>query len=633
MEDRHDRAGNRLCSLTIEATRSNGNPMAALFDDCVNYLPWSGLACFPNGFINTTQARHVQAAIYIIYDGMSSRIIRANIRFISYILLREPISLKYRVDVGPTNPACVSCRLRLRRNDDVNQGGDGSRLIRFCPSFSDELYSTQVTLYFRLRFTNSFETDSSDVSLNDNLEVFRFITIIYDNSMALLESLISPGSDIQSLRTRKIKRSSFILPCVPESVSVASINTVKSTMTQKPSTVKPSRVSQKSSNKGSQPTVNGRATRTHPPPSKPQGPETTNSQAAFSSLPVPLQQRILDEFQRSFGDLFQPAAPDGSPTLTTLLQEIKAALFNRDFAAAFQNARPALLEAYAARWSPTRALGYASVLVGLAGHLDGILLPGLPPPEAVDGIGGDTSTANAHNTRILKVLSIGGGAAEISALAAFLAHQNTLSQARTFSGTITLLDSAPWSPAIAKLHDAMTTPPPLSKYASAAVRAANTPLILPGQLSSTFVHADVLAMTREELASRLDGPSLVTLFFTLNELFTAGGIGKTTAFLLNLTAVIPVGSLLLVVDSPGSYSEAVVGKESKRYPMHWLLDHALLKRGRLAQDDTISDGGCTWEKVEENESVWFRLSDSLRYPIQLENMRYQMHLYRATKQL
>ncbi|KAL2757953.1 hypothetical protein ACRALDRAFT_2078956, partial [Sodiomyces alcalophilus JCM 7366] len=326
--------------------------------------------------------------------------------------------------------------------------------------------------------------------------------------------------------------------------------------------------------------------------------------------------------------------------LTTLLQEIKTALFNRDFAAAFQNARPALLEAYAARWSPTRALGYASVLVGLARPLDGILVPNLlaaedPGPEddeaATDKRVGDTSTTNAHNNRILRVLSIGGGAAEISALAAFLNHHSALDPAGALSGTITLVDSAPWSPVVAKLHNIMTTPPPLSKYASAAARAANTPLISPDQLSSTFIHADVLDMTREQLAPLLDRPSLVTLCFTLNELFTAGGIGKTTAFLLNLTAVIPAGSLLLVVDSPGSYSEAVVGKESKRYPMHWLLDHTLLKRGRLGQNDTASDDGCTWEKIEEDESIWFRLSDSLRYPIQLENMRYQMHLYRATK--
>ena len=38
-----------------------------------------------------------------------------------------------------------------------------------------------------------------------------------------------------------------------------------------------------------------------------------------------------------------------------------------------------------------------------------------------------------------------------------------------------------------------------------------------------------------------------------------------------------------------------------------------------------------WEKLESADSVWFRLAEGLRYPIQLENMRYQMHLYRARR--
>ena len=35
-----------------------------------------------------------------------------------------------------------------------------------------------------------------------------------------------------------------------------------------------------------------------------------------------------------------------------------------------------------------------------------------------------------------------------------------------------------------------------------------------------------------------------------------------------------------------------------------------------------------WEKVVDEESKWFRLPPGLRYPIELENMRYQIHLYR-----
>lgn len=327
-------------------------------------------------------------------------------------------------------------------------------------------------------------------------------------------------------------------------------------------------------------------------------------------IPPPAQQRLLDIFERSFASVLRP---EDGPGIDVLLQEIKAALFARDFAAAFENARPELLEAYAARWSPTRALGYASILAGLAEHVDGVV--------------GEESDEASPDT--LRVVSIGGGAAEVAALAGFLLHNTTADEPQV-SASITLIDSAPWSAVVSRLHDDLTTPPPLSKYASAAAKASNAPFIAPRFLSSSFVQADVLDLTRDQLSSHLSltssssQPLLVTLLFTLNELYTSGGIGKTTALLLNLSAVLPANSLLLVVDSPGSYSEATVGKESKRYPMHWLLEHCLLKK--VAEAD-----GCRWEKLLSDESAWFRMHESLKYSIPLENMRYQVHLYRATR--
>jgi 25S rRNA (uracil2843-N3)-methyltransferase len=35
-----------------------------------------------------------------------------------------------------------------------------------------------------------------------------------------------------------------------------------------------------------------------------------------------------------------------------------------------------------------------------------------------------------------------------------------------------------------------------------------------------------------------------------------------------------------------------------------------------------------WEKLVSDESRWFRLQESLKYPIPLENMRCQVHLFR-----
>lgn len=320
------------------------------------------------------------------------------------------------------------------------------------------------------------------------------------------------------------------------------------------------------------------------------------------------QQRVLDVFRDAFGEVLS------SPNLTATLRSVKQALFDRDFARAFGD--PDHVSMYAARWSPTRALCYASVLSGLREYLEPLAPSSLPADttQADEDEGDDEGT---EPPRSLKVLSIGGGAAELVAFAAFLGASSS-------PGSITLLDSGPWDAVIAQLTTTLTTPPPLSKYASAAAKLSNAAMIPASRFTSAFLQHDALTLGRERLSSLVgDAPLLVTILFTLNELFTAGGIGKTTAFLLDLTSTVPVGSLLLIVDSPGSYSETSVGKDAKRYPMQWLLDRIMLgTRGEPVN-------GRRWAKLESQDSVWFRLADALDYPIPLENMRFQMHLYRA----
>ncbi|KAK9782453.1 putative 25S rRNA (Uridine(2843)-N(3))-methyltransferase [Seiridium cardinale] len=394
------------------------------------------------------------------------------------------------------------------------------------------------------------------------------------------------------------------------------------------------------------------------------------------------QQKILGTFQSAFSDVLS------SSDFPQTLQDVKSALYDRDFGRAF--GREDYLEVYAARWSPTRALGYASVLEGLREWLSGLILDqdsedvspktsssaganeGLSSTaerieelslsktesssqrvedgkdEATPGIEDDHEAAVAPAAKTLKLLALGGGAAELAAFASFLSNTDT-------RGDIILLDTGPWGGVVSKLNAALATPPPIYKYASAAAKAANTPIITPFLFRPTFHQQDILEFSPENLKDTVGSkPLLVTLLFTLNELYTSGGIGKTTSFLRSLGKLIPAGSLLLVVDSPGSYSEALVGKggggkEEKKYPMSWLLDHTLLRNGERDRkpkrpENEATNGevqsernktekepkeGCKWEKLEENDSVWFRLADELRYPIQLENMRYQIHLYRA----
>ncbi|KUI74055.1 25S rRNA (uridine(2843)-N(3))-methyltransferase [Cytospora mali] len=331
-----------------------------------------------------------------------------------------------------------------------------------------------------------------------------------------------------------------------------------------------------------------------------EGNETTHPGGNRIRQSKPYQQKVLNVFQDAFNSVLS------SGNFTAILQEVKTALFNRDFDKAFGNEE--YLEAYAARWSPTRALCYASVLDGIGPHLDE-----LSRTKKTDG----SVKAEDETEASLKVVAIGGGAAEVVAVGSFLGQQPSALPCSTI-----LLDVGPWANVVEKLRVGVTTPPTLSRYASAAVQAANSAIVSPERLADvTFKQNDILSLTKEEVSSLVgtSQPVLVTLLFTLNELFTISGIGKTTSFLLSLTVSVPAGSLLLVIDSPGSYSEATVGKESKRYPMQWLLNKILLE---------TTEGA--WEMVESQDSVWFRLSQGLEYPIPLEDMRYQMHLYRAS---
>ncbi|WDK21716.1 hypothetical protein CGRA01v4_13006 [Colletotrichum graminicola] len=199
-----------------------------------------------------------------------------------------------------------------------------------------------------------------------------------------------------------------------------------------------------------------------------------------------------------------------------------------------------------------------------------------------------------------------------------------------------LIDTADWSAVLSKLHECLETPPTLSKYASAAARASNASFLLPGAVRHTFTRANVLSYSTEDLHAAIGpDPALLTLLFTLNELYTAS-ISQTTSFLLKVTEAAPKGSLLLVLDSPGSYSETAVcnakeGEEKKKYPMSYLMDYALVPKPNKKAADVVPESGedkstPAWEKVISEDNVLYKLQRDLEYPVSLENMRFQVHV-------
>lgn len=333
--------------------------------------------------------------------------------------------------------------------------------------------------------------------------------------------------------------------------------------------------------------------------------------ATSSPIPVELQQLLLNIFSNAFAERF-------SEDFGHLLQEVKGHLYNRDFATAF--GKNEYLEAYAARWSASRALGYAELFWDLREQL------------WVCDEKETTNGAERKSSKSQKVVCLGGGAgAEIVALGGLqkmLSNSNSQKMDKTSEEKmeVVTIDIANWTSVVSNLTTHLTTAPPLNKYASVAAKAANAPLLNVDNIDVTFHQHDVLQILSPDISAQLSSANLITLLFTLNELYTTS-LPLTQKFLLHLTSILSPGALLLVVDSPGSYSSVTLNGAEKKYPMQWLLDHTLLKVAG-EREERGKEGTVLWEKVVEEESRWWRLTEELKYPIELENGRCQVHLYR-----
>lgn len=389
-------------------------------------------------------------------------------------------------------------------------------------------------------------------------------------------------------------------------------------------------------------------------PSKDQDADA-NELDLVSSIPVSLQQLLLDVFKSALLTPHTPSNPsdDHSDALDTksLIQTIKSHLYQRDFDSAFTDASEDLLRAYALRWSAARALGYAGLFKGVLGWMRG---------------------SGEHDTRVntsTRVVCIGGGAgAEIVALAAAWRDLDSglealekgvagasLQDETAESGSgsqgvaaatdnesrsrlsVAAVDIADWSSVVDRLSATLVSPDVPTPSSS-----RHKPPLVPStsRVDVAFSRADVLTLPEPELkdilletgssqASASSGAPvslLVTLMFTLNELFSTS-MSKATGLLLRMTDILPPGAALLVVDSPGSYSTLKLGQgkegaaQERKYPMKFLLDHTLL---------SVTEG--KWQRVHTQDSRWWRRDASrLRYDVGegagLEDMRFQVHLY------
>ncbi|CAG7557569.1 unnamed protein product [Fusarium equiseti] len=345
------------------------------------------------------------------------------------------------------------------------------------------------------------------------------------------------------------------------------------------------------------------------PKRKPAAVKEKNQIPQIQSLSIEHQQLILDTIRTSF-----PAVDDFN-ALTPVLREVREALEQKDYSKAFGSEE--FKEAYTIRWSPSRALTTANVLAWICSEMS------------------ETAWVQQFllGEKPSKVACIGRGGSDLLSSVALLkhSHQSKLDELRSESASpdasamvdFNLIDNPDWSGIITKLQQTLTTPPPLSKYATEKAKAANVSAIPPQVLNPSLKQLNIL----ESEGTTLQGPNpaLITLFFTLHEFYSIS-ISKTTAFLSKLTSEAPKGSLLLIVDGPGA-EVALPSRgegEEKRYPLEWLFYQALLPP---KSKDSEEEAQPAWKKlIIEGHEKEYKLPAGLRYPGSLENTRFQVHL-------
>ncbi|KAK9471543.1 uncharacterized protein V1510DRAFT_419569 [Dipodascopsis tothii] len=314
----------------------------------------------------------------------------------------------------------------------------------------------------------------------------------------------------------------------------------------------------------------------------------------LSEEPDPTERDLLTLVQSIFRPLF--AAP---VALAATIQTVKKSLFERDYLNAFS--LPEYLRAYVVRWSPSRALCYAHVI----DRLDILAAAG----------GRDPATDEILPSRWL---CIGGGAGgEVLALA-WNARKHAVSGV-----DVTAVDIADWADVFDDIRGGLDRKWDMQPTADHECQDADAVDSAKLEFTMDFRELDILDATcAAEAGASVDGEpaveplvdfssfDVITSLFTTNELFAQSRV-RTMKLLSLITETAKPGTLFLVIESAGSYSDITVG--SRTFPLHFLLDHAL-EMG--------------WKCVHKNDATWFRVPEDFKYPLQLENMRFFVRLYR-----
>ncbi|KAK8849431.1 hypothetical protein IAR55_004763 [Kwoniella newhampshirensis] len=348
------------------------------------------------------------------------------------------------------------------------------------------------------------------------------------------------------------------------------------------------------------------------------------------------------------------------------VQRIKGLLRDKRWLEVFCGSEE-VLESYAGRWVPSRALCFRELIAGLVGEVFGdessSLEQGLEglkldkgendeeededddhsednnededdqrsnPPIQLSGRGAEGSAedtvtnagpSTSQNQPTHHILSLGGGAgSELLAVSALIRSTMIKRPHSHPDWSWTGIDIGDWHGVLQKLQDAVKVDWKLEKdildvdYIKGDLMAPLSSQSVSDDQSSTATAAGPVDLNRILVAKP---PRFITLLFTLTELLSQSRPGTISLF-KTLTANSKQGTLFLVADSASDISEFTLGAEGRKWPV-WMIVDAMLN-GKAKG----------WEKVKGEDSRWFRLDDGVGagWPCKLENTRYWYRLYR-----
>lgn len=298
-------------------------------------------------------------------------------------------------------------------------------------------------------------------------------------------------------------------------------------------------------------------------------------------------------------------------------------------------------EAWVVKWGAERAVWFANLLVKVVETLDDDpLFAILRGKRGNDEEDEDEEEQKAEENddeddgEPLKVVSFGGGPAEVLALGGVIrhfrpdAHGKSKAELESSDSSsddrqiidLTLTNNINWTREIKTTHAALLSPPTLSKYASASAIANSTPYLAKSALEPELCRFSALEASQEEVAEVVgEEAALITLFYTVADL-AASSVAKTVALLLKLTIAAPRGSLVVVFD----HAE-VEGK--KGYPLRYLLDMAFLGKKPSGEDEE-EGAKPAWKMLLADEERVVKASEGLRYALELETKKAQVYVFR-----